>query len=338
MVERGRLVVDGAVGSAGRRQDDAGRLLADAVDAPFDDALARRERRRPTCGRPSLGRRDWIDARRPLQRPVHRRDPPLQQGASRTRCCRTSRTARRRSSAPRPRTPTSRSTRRCCRGCACSAWSRSTDEEVGDDRGPRADGRAGLRPAGHARRRCSRALVGHQRRGRARGAERPRGRGWSMLRPPSSSRGWTSRSSRPPPSSASSPTTGPATATTARSARSSRAARQRPRRRALLAGDDGRGRGGPEVHRAAAHHQRERGRRERRPACAPGRGGGGRRRSTGSGCRRRSTRWRRRRSTSRTAPKSNRSGQAYWAAVADVQRLGSQPVPGHLLNALRTGR
>ncbi len=31
-----------------------------------------------------------------------------------------------------------------------------------------------------------------------------------------------------------------------------------------------------------------------------------------------------------TAPKSDRSGQAYWAALADVQRRGSQPVPLHL--------
>ncbi len=34
-----------------------------------------------------------------------------------------------------------------------------------------------------------------------------------------------------------------------------------------------------------------------------------------------------------TAPKSNRSGIAYWAAMADVQAHGSQPVPAHLLNA-----
>jgi putative ATPase len=34
-----------------------------------------------------------------------------------------------------------------------------------------------------------------------------------------------------------------------------------------------------------------------------------------------------------TAPKSNRSGQAYWAAMADVQEHGSQPVPKHLLPA-----
>jgi putative ATPase len=34
-----------------------------------------------------------------------------------------------------------------------------------------------------------------------------------------------------------------------------------------------------------------------------------------------------------TAPKSNRSGQAYWAALADVSEHGSQPVPKHLLNA-----
>jgi putative ATPase len=34
-----------------------------------------------------------------------------------------------------------------------------------------------------------------------------------------------------------------------------------------------------------------------------------------------------------TAPKSNRSGQAYWKAVADVREHGSQPVPKHLQNA-----
>jgi putative ATPase len=33
------------------------------------------------------------------------------------------------------------------------------------------------------------------------------------------------------------------------------------------------------------------------------------------------------------APKSNRVGQAYWAAMADVQAHGSQPVPAHLLPA-----
>ena len=34
-----------------------------------------------------------------------------------------------------------------------------------------------------------------------------------------------------------------------------------------------------------------------------------------------------------TAPKSNRSGAAYWAAVADVVERGSLPVPLHLQNA-----
>ncbi len=34
-----------------------------------------------------------------------------------------------------------------------------------------------------------------------------------------------------------------------------------------------------------------------------------------------------------TAPKSNRSGQAYWRAVADVRQHGSLPVPKHLQNA-----
>jgi putative ATPase len=34
-----------------------------------------------------------------------------------------------------------------------------------------------------------------------------------------------------------------------------------------------------------------------------------------------------------TAPKSNRSGAAYWAAVGDVEGQGSLPVPLHLRNA-----
>jgi putative ATPase len=34
-----------------------------------------------------------------------------------------------------------------------------------------------------------------------------------------------------------------------------------------------------------------------------------------------------------SAPKSNRVGQAYFAALADVEAHGSQPVPAHLLNA-----
>jgi putative ATPase len=38
-----------------------------------------------------------------------------------------------------------------------------------------------------------------------------------------------------------------------------------------------------------------------------------------------------------TAPKSNRSGQAYWAALADVREHGSLPVPKHLLNAPHRG-
>jgi putative ATPase len=38
-----------------------------------------------------------------------------------------------------------------------------------------------------------------------------------------------------------------------------------------------------------------------------------------------------------TAPKSNRSGQAYWAALADVRERGSLAVPKHLLNAPHRG-
>ena len=38
-----------------------------------------------------------------------------------------------------------------------------------------------------------------------------------------------------------------------------------------------------------------------------------------------------------TAPKSNRSGSAYWAAVADIEAHGSLPVPLHLRNAAHRG-
>ena len=38
-----------------------------------------------------------------------------------------------------------------------------------------------------------------------------------------------------------------------------------------------------------------------------------------------------------TAPKSNRSGQAYWAAVSDVEASGALPVPLHLRNAAHRG-
>jgi putative ATPase len=38
-----------------------------------------------------------------------------------------------------------------------------------------------------------------------------------------------------------------------------------------------------------------------------------------------------------TAPKSNRSGAAYWAAVSDVEAQGAQPVPLHLRNAPHRG-
>ena len=38
-----------------------------------------------------------------------------------------------------------------------------------------------------------------------------------------------------------------------------------------------------------------------------------------------------------TAPKSNRSGAAYWAAVSDVEANGALPVPLHLRNAAHRG-
>lgn len=38
-----------------------------------------------------------------------------------------------------------------------------------------------------------------------------------------------------------------------------------------------------------------------------------------------------------TAPKSNKSGQAYWAAVSDVEAKGALPVPLHRRNAAHRG-
>ena len=38
-----------------------------------------------------------------------------------------------------------------------------------------------------------------------------------------------------------------------------------------------------------------------------------------------------------TAPKSNRAGAAYWAAVSDVEANGALPVPLHLRNAAHRG-
>ena len=38
-----------------------------------------------------------------------------------------------------------------------------------------------------------------------------------------------------------------------------------------------------------------------------------------------------------TAPKSNRSGAAYWAAVGDIEGRGALPVPLHLRNAAHRG-
>ena len=38
-----------------------------------------------------------------------------------------------------------------------------------------------------------------------------------------------------------------------------------------------------------------------------------------------------------TAPKSNRSGAAYWAAVGDIEGHGALPVPLHLRNAAHRG-
>ena len=95
----------------------------------------------------------------------------------------------------------------------------------------------------------------------------------------------------------------------------------------IAAGEDAR------IHRPAPDHQRLGGRRQRRSSGAPGRRSRPRRRSTTSACPKRSTPWPRRRPTSPPRPSQTRSGRAYGAAMADVLRHGSLPVPNHLRSA-----
>ena len=109
-------------------------------------------------------------------------------------------------------------------------------------------------------------------------------------------------------------------------------ARQRPRRRALLARLDGRGRRGPAVHRPPADHRRERGRRERRPAGAPV-----------AVAASQALDWvglpeaqyalAQATVFIAISPKSDSVGPRVFAALADVMRLGSLPVPNHLRTA-----
>ena len=99
-----------------------------------------------------------------------------------------------------------------------------------------------------------------------------------------------------------------------------------PDARAVLAGIDDRGRRGPAVHRPAPDHQRLRGRRQRGSARAPGRdrrGPGARPRRAAGGAVRPGPGD----DLLATAPKSNRSGAAYFAAASDVESKGSLPVP-----------
>ena len=114
--------VDGPVGPARQRQDDARAAARRGSRCAVRDAVGGDERR----GRRARGHRQGAGLDRPpaAGRPsCSSTRSTASTRASRTRCCPRSRTARSRSSAPPPRTRTSRSTRRCCRGCACSGSS-----------------------------------------------------------------------------------------------------------------------------------------------------------------------------------------------------------------------
>ena len=143
------------------------------------------------------------------------------------------------------------------------------------------------------------------------------GRGRPGRGAPGASARWSS--SRPPRSSASWPTTGRRRSLRHVSARSSRACAATTRTRrstgwrrwSRRARTRGSSRGGSSSAPSRTSATPTRG-RSRWPSRR-------RRRSTGSGCRRRSTRWRRRPATWRRHPSRTGSGQAYWAAMADVQ-------------------
>ena len=217
MIERGHLASMVLWGPPGSGKTTLARLLAGRVDAPFAtlsavmsgvaDVRARHRRAREWIDQGGRSTVLFIDE-------IHRFNK-----ASRTRCCRRSRTARSRSSARPPRTPISRSTRRSCRGCACSAWSRSPTTSCA----PSSSGRWPTSAASAVESSWPRTRSSHlvdisggdaraalnmlEARGRSMSATQPDARGHRGGRPAARPR----------------TTTAPATATTTRSARSSRA-------------------------------------------------------------------------------------------------------------------
>ena len=232
------------MGAAGDRQDEPRPAAGGRDQRPLRQPVGGHERGRRHPGgrrrRPGAAR-----ARRRSDDPVHRRDPPLQQGPAGRAAARTSRTGPSSSSGRPPRTPTSRSTARSCRACGCGGSSRCQTRTSRPSSGGPSPIRSAAWPAssgrtaavdladepfehlvGAGRRRCP---ARHSTSSRARSPwPRPRA---SATRPAGSRPGWPM--SRRRPSRRSWPTTGPATVTTTPPRRSSRASAATTRTRAL---------------------------------------------------------------------------------------------------------
>ena len=117
LLTEGVAALDGALGPAGQRQDDARPARGPRLQGAFHRAVGggRGRQGHPRGGRGGAGGTAF---RRPRRRCCSSTRCTASTRRSRTRSCRSSRTARSSSSARRPRTRRSSSTRRCCRGRA----------------------------------------------------------------------------------------------------------------------------------------------------------------------------------------------------------------------------